>query len=106
MTCLSLCVFFIMLLLLVAKYMDFNGQTRFRIFDTALQFWWQTKPHQSTGQGQAVPQIGSPGRFLTCVCVVTVELVRKASDRKDKLEERLSSKEKCSDVKAKGKSLY
>jgi hypothetical protein len=35
-----------------------------------------------------------------------VELVRKASDRKDKLEERLSSKEKRSDVKAKGKSLY
>ena len=33
-------------------------------------------------------------------------LVRKAGDRKDKLEERLSSKEKRLDVKLKGKSLY
>jgi hypothetical protein len=24
----------------VVKYVDFNGQSRFRIFDTALQFWW------------------------------------------------------------------
>jgi hypothetical protein len=34
------------------------------------------------------------------------ELVRKATDRNHKLEERLTSKEKRSDIKLKGKSLY
>jgi hypothetical protein len=34
------------------------------------------------------------------------DLVRKAGDRKDKLEERLASKEKRLDIKLKGKSLY